>query len=545
MFQTVLDGEIVDDTSEFFAPAPTDQLDTLMSNYKARRRQVEEVAALFEGDVAGVVTYFIEGNWTKRNTRYSSLSAERIFDLDGAVAALNADFWSRALALTDVLEHMPQKRRSEWWEQIREMNTPEFTEDNVRSTLTDFLLKRSGYFAERVDGIFRALSREHVTNRPEGFFKRMIVDGVLDQWGTADSERAGYINDLRLIIAKFMGRTDEPSWYDTRQLLMVARRQPGVQLMADGGTMKIRCYLKGTVHIEVHPEMAFRLNQVLAQHNPHAIPSGFRTAPRKPSKQFDTIQRPLPFKVLGVLASLRRMVGERRLPTDKEPITTNPYARRFDYGGGHDAESEAAMVLQAIGAIPCKSPNGALAWFEFDYDPDKVIDEIVVSGCIPDRKSHQLYPTPEPIARKLVELAEIGDEDSVLEPSAGLGNLARFLPRDRTQCVEIAMLHCKVLESQGFRVAEADFLEWCQTAKHVDRVVMNPPFSEGRARAHLDAAAELVTPGGRLVAVLPASQREKWDRPGWSVSWSAPIADAFPGTSAVVTLLCACRDEPN
>lgn len=50
--------------------------------------------------------------------------------------------------------------------------------------------------------------------------------------------------------------------------------------------------------------------------------------------------------------------------------------------------------------------------------------------CIPDRQSHQFYPTPESVARAASELAAIGEGDQVLEPSAGHGDLAAFLPVD-------------------------------------------------------------------------------------------------------------------
>lgn len=36
---------------------------------------------------------------------------------------------------------------------------------------------------------------------------------------------------------------------------------------------------------------------------------------------------------------------------------------------------------------------------------------------------------------------------------------------------------------------------------------MNPPFSEGRWRRHLEAAAGLLNRGGVLVAILPESAR--------------------------------------
>ncbi|BBI65749.1 hypothetical protein HSBAA_PA_3520 (plasmid) [Vreelandella sulfidaeris] len=115
--------EYLGDMGEFFAPASTDMVDGLMGRYNAMRRRVEEVAALFDGDRKGVINYFIQGNRKHDNTRYSSLSAENIFIEEGAIAALNAEYWVRALKMTDVLDFMPQTRRSEWWEQINEMKT--------------------------------------------------------------------------------------------------------------------------------------------------------------------------------------------------------------------------------------------------------------------------------------------------------------------------------------------------------------------------------------------------------------------------------------
>ena len=131
-------------------------------------------------------------------------SAAQMFGKEGAVAALDAAYWAKAMALTDVYDAMPQKRREEWNEAIREHKTPAFEEETVRATLEDLLMSRSRFFAERVDGIFRALSGEHVTNAPQGFGKRMILTGITSHYYA--HERVGYINDLRAVIARFMGR---------------------------------------------------------------------------------------------------------------------------------------------------------------------------------------------------------------------------------------------------------------------------------------------------------------------------------------------------
>ncbi|MEB7886055.1 class I SAM-dependent methyltransferase [Serratia fonticola] len=100
----------------------------------------------------------------------------------------------------------------------------------------------------------------------------------------------------------------------------------------------------------------------------------------------------------------------------------------------------------------------------------------------------------------------------------------------------------RVLEAKGLTVERADFIKWAETTdKRFDKVVMNPPFSEGRAKAHLVAAANLVKPGGRVVAILPASMRKKSFLPGWTCSWSGLISNEFDGTSVSVVMLKADR----
>ena len=533
----------------FFAPAATDMIDGLLGQYSTMRAKVERVASVMNGpDLSGALHYFAEH--AGRNDRHLSASTvEQLFALDGAIAHLNAAYWSKAMQLTDVLDVMPQARRDEWHKQI--MNPlgekrdkyakdwivppiPEFNDENVRSTLLSLLSQRERFFAERVDGIFRSLSKTHVTNAPEGFGRRMILAGAIDGWGTVNHGRAGVINDLRCVIAKYMGR-DEPKFDASSSVVRYAREHKrGEWVPVDGGAVRIRCYAVGTAHLEVHPDMAWRLNCVLAQLYPAAIPSQFRERPKKRLKEFQMIGRPLPFAVLARLDKL----AEARNPVSTTGYHDTRWVRvpgcyEFSYGGASDhVAAEADKVLQALGGTMAERGRWA-----FDYDPLSVIKEIVASGCIPDQKAHQFYPTPERLARIAVDLAEIGDAHQVLEPSAGMGGLADLLPTERTTCVEISPLHCKVLEAKGHNVTQADFLAW--SGAPVDRIVANPPFSEGRWKAHTEHAANMLRDGGRLVAILPASAKNSLSLPGLNCRWHGPYDNEFSGTSVSVVMLQA------
>lgn len=538
-------GELLGDS--FFAPVESDLIDSLLGRYQHTRAKIETIASMVtSGENAPAVAHFISGNLSSRRGYYGR-SVSEMFSVSGAVASLNSAFWQEALDLTDVYQYMPNDRRNEWNEQIREMAAPDFEEKTVRATLSELLFSREKFFAERIDGIFRNLSGEHVTNRPEGFGKRMIMARVYDEWGGNNYDRTGYIDDLRQVIAKFMGR-DATSYRTTDKILQIARKRAGEWLTLDGGALRVKAFLKGTAHLEIHPDMAWRLNDILAFLYPAAIPAEHRQKPRTKSKTFNLASNLLPFSVLSELSELEIERTEpqqrNRWEEPRQPVTTNPNNRRFKNLMNFDkgVRAEAEKVLMSIGGV--KMARNAFTWFEFDYDPTAAIQDIQLSDALPDQKTHQFYPTTQALATQLLDEVNIQEGETCLEPSAGMGGLADQMPKTSTTCVEISPLHCRVLEAKGHTVIEGDFLQWAQeTRQRFDVVVMNPPYSEGRAVAHLNAAAALVKEGGRLGAILPAGMDKKSVLPGWDCSWSEPMEGMFAGTGVRVVRLMAYKPE--
>lgn len=571
-----------DIASEFFAPTSTDMVDGLVAEYRRDRQRIAEAMELAtRPDFRSVWPYFCGGNATEERGRTAlENSVEQMFREEGAICALNAAYWSKALSLTDVYDAMPQARRSQWNEQIRYPEglrkdyhevrrdrdsrpelfdakgeylnpdhamrlprLPDFEEETVRATLMELLNSRARFLAERVDGIFRALSGEHVTNSPGAFRNRMIIANLVTSYGTSNHGRVGYINDLRCVIAKFIGR-DEPSYRASDVVVEYARRERrGEWVTLDGGALRLRAYKCGTAHLEVHPDLAWRLNCVLHQLYPSAIPPEFRTKPKRKPKEHKLMARPLPFAVVEMLASMEpaytlQKSKDWRREYDRIKI---PNAVQFSYSGSGSqaARDEVERVLAYLGGVKVKNDRGGV-YFEFDYHPGEVIRDVIASGCLPDQKAHQYYPTPKNLAQVAVEMAEIGPEDVCLEPSAGTGGLADLMPMDRTQCVEISALHCKVLEAKGYSVAQADFLQLPANGPF-DRIVMNPPFSEGRWKAHLQHAASMLKQGGRLVAILPASAKNRDVLTGWTVEWSRVFDNEFAGASVSVVIMVATR----
>lgn len=515
--------------SGFFAPVDTSLIGALLTTHKRIEASIGAVDDFMRSDECRSALGFYLAACREDQWRIG-LKVDGLMQKDKALAALHADYWDKALRLTDVLECMPQKRRDEWYELIRSHATPPFEDEAVYLTLQDMLNSRERFLAERVEGIFRALSGEHVTNSPAAFGKRMIIY-VMTSYGTTNYTNEGHITDLRKIIARFMWR-DEPSGFGvTTRVIQAAMAQTGEWLAIDGGAMRIRCYKKGTAHLEIHPDMAWRLNAILALLYPSAIPAEFRTAPKRKPRDIELIQKPIPFTVISALCEASEyalLVEDARYRRVRNPVR-NSLALKCSLD--KFTARQAGEVLEAIGGVRQK-----LGYYQFDYDPKRVLNEVIASGCIPDHKSHQFYPTPSELAELAVSYADLQDGMTSLEPSAGHGGLADHMHVGVTTCVEVSDLHCQILQEKGHRWIGGDFLKLDITDRF-DRVVMNPPFSDGRWQDHVEHAAKLLNSGGKLVAIVPVSAWDKYHLDGYHIEWMSKHEGAFSGTSVSVAMM--------
>lgn len=163
-----------------------------------------------------------------------------------------------------------------------------------------------------------------------------------------------------------------------------------------------------------------------------------------------------------------------------------------------------AKVLKSIGG----KWSSAKKAFVFKEDVGNLITSIADSGeYIPERQALQSFPTPESLAREIVEIADIRQGESTLEPSAGQGNIAQFMPSP--DCIELDPKNRAILEEQGFRVVGEDFLKFTSSASY-DVIVMNPPFCKRQDALHILKAISMAN--RKVVAI--ASQAVMWRTDG-------------------------------
>lgn len=127
------------------------------------------------------------------------------------------------------------------------------------------------------------------------------------------------------------------------------------------------------------------------------------------------------------------------------------------------------------------------------------------------------YPTPQNIIDKMLCNLDFTMIKSILEPSAGKGNIVEALKKKEEShnkyygkqyyqfdldCIEADQNLQHILRGKNFRVVYNDFLTY-NTMKEYDLIIMNPPFSNGCK--HLLKALELQKRnGGAVVCILNA-----------------------------------------
>lgn len=151
----------------------------------------------------------------------------------------------------------------------------------------------------------------------------------------------------------------------------------------------------------------------------------------------------------------------------------------------------------------------------------------------------QLFPTPPEVVARMIDEARIREGDTVLEPSAGTGNIAdavRFdFPLNRLQCVEINQSLAVGLLTKGHQVAAGDFLAQNGNLGKFDVVLMNPPFENGADIKHIQHARGFLKPGGRLVALCANGPRQREALQPLAETWEELPKGAFKGAGTMVS----------
>ncbi|EOC0702130.1 DUF4942 domain-containing protein [Salmonella enterica subsp. enterica serovar Kokomlemle] len=190
------------------------------------------------------------------------------------------DIWQRLMEDTGMLTLMSAAQKKQWSTDLYSDNCPEISLDNVLATFRQLNASKAETFEQGVIDVFRNLSWDYRTNNPRYLGKRIIIDGVLDnfqgKWYSVRSYGQERINDLA-----------RPFWLLDGKTVPDFRVSEGVQLsdfIQQGGVNSVgelltcdyftlRVFKKGSAHITfTRPDLVDRVNDIIARHYPGALP---------------------------------------------------------------------------------------------------------------------------------------------------------------------------------------------------------------------------------------------------------------------------------
>lgn len=546
MFEFNMPVAYIPENYRAFLPSiPTPAIDELIDTYERGEANMRELHAhIMSDEVRPTLQGFAKGaelyNKSKCKSVYWALDLVEMFDLQKAISARTETFWFELFDLCCLSKVLP----SALWEQWRESfqawrtpgkdgqkhmaNIPTFDRSTVMRCLTLIEGHRANFFSMRVDALWKSLSGSHKTNLGSGFHKRFILANAFNEYGSTKNDQQRAIVDLINICSCVLTGADDP-FFDVEPILLHARnKECGEWVDVMEGHLQFRAYMVGTLHVEVHPEIANRLNIALAYLHPNGLTD--KIATKRPSRKSgfgseELIRRPIGGQVRSYL---RAVYCSQR--ADGLWQVTPGHAMFITSAMGSVIKGMIEEVLALIGGQ--REGNIHL----FDYPPKEVIAEIVRTGEVPDKQSYQFYCTTTETAAEFV--AWVGAEESAIcyETSAGTGAIAKQMPL-QTYCVEVDRLRAMALDKMGFEVKQADFLTLSPSDLHgeADYVMMNPPYAGRAWQDHFEHAAKFVRAGGTVAAILPEGAPRKMPTvAGMEVTYTMPKRNRFKDTSIEV-----------
>lgn len=191
-------------------------------------------------------------------------------------------------------------------------------------------------------------------------------------------------------------------------------------------------------------------------------------------------------------------------PKLKSSTPTNTSNSSFSTATVYTASDFSGYTLQHLRAMYPHSWQEAALHFGINPPTSTKSSEVCqIKQTAIKQQVWDFFPTPPEAIAKILEVAQLDPKHSVLEPSAGSGDLASAIACvgvNKIDCFELHPPLQKALKLQGFNVLGDNFLS-CSPQPIYDRILANPPFGNNGVARHTQHAFKFLKPGGKLVTL--------------------------------------------
>jgi len=194
-------------------------------------------------------------------------------------------------------------------------------------------------------------------------------------------------------------------------------------------------------------------------------------------------------------------------------------------------------IKKEIEKIGGKWKGGKTSAFVFPQNPKSKLDKILKGDKINLKQDYQFFETPKEIVYKLIELAEIEPQHTLLEPSAGQGTIIEelnLISEEQVYFYEAMDDNLCIMLDKNLKsyYLGSDFL---QNKKKFDRIIANPPFKNNQDIDHLIKMYNSLNKNGILVCITSSfwvegkQQKQSYFR-NWIKQVNAKIIDVPEGS---------------
>jgi hypothetical protein len=205
-------------------------------------------------------------------------------------------------------------------------------------------------------------------------------------------------------------------------------------------------------------------------------------------------------------ADLEKIKGERN-PILREKLENNLKSKKL-----YKAAVIKARNAKSLEEVQEPFRSNLIQQIEVDYEKNGgILPNYIKEYAYQDLTAlafvdaFDFYPTPASVIDKMVQLANIKDNQLILEPSAGKGDIldaiASYNNTVNLDFCEFNKYNNEILELKCYNKVGQDFLI-LEPQPIYDRILMNPPFEDRVDIRHIRHAFEFLKDDGILVAVI-------------------------------------------
>ena len=272
---------------------PSVSLDRLFAQREAARKALEKIAegvAEYQSIGSAILTghevsgYRFNDPIALRGSDYRhELTSPKW--LDESMKSLDTALWGFLFDQSGLRTFLDAEGRTKWQEQLNKHDVPPLTPENIRATFRALHDSRGEMFGQAVCSVFRGLSWDYKTNKPQMFGKRLILTCVIDRFGHAASHTCDRFDDL-IRALHVLDNKPEP---DHRQgsRFMLSRGGFGAPPPTwESDYFNLRTYKNGNGHLTFkRPDLVDELNRILQKYNSDALPATDAPPPKPGSIQ--------------------------------------------------------------------------------------------------------------------------------------------------------------------------------------------------------------------------------------------------------------------